>query len=353
MNSTNQSPDDVIRAALARVAGMAGDGARVRAALADRPRLHRQRRALVLAAGTVTAGAALAPALLTLRGPARVDIRPAPLSPAPPPGGNRIVAMRWRPTWLPEGYVEVGRIATVDDPGTGFQQRTWRLPGGSPDGLDHSIYLQAGSHDWFGLGQVSWRPSATLGWFPEEVFEEPSRGTPQVVFGVSSEETLAVALPNSGPEGMDLADRIARSVEPEPSAGCEIPLELGWLPASLSGHQLVRLEGDGSGELSVALRVEPGGALEPTVNAAVGSWPTFRFRCDEQITVRGQSTCSWTDPPDSGGLWIRLDDGREAYLSVDLSGLDGSPELDVADLVGMADSLRIGPPPDSSWAGRR
>jgi RNA polymerase sigma factor (sigma-70 family) len=166
-------------------------------------------------------------------------------------------------------------------------------------------------------------------------------------------ETLAVALPNAGDDGMELADRIASSVVADMTAGCEVPLEFGWLPAGVTGHQLVKLEGDGMHELTIEIRIEPGGWLPPSIHVALGSWPTVRWRCDEQVTMRGRSGCSWTDPPVAGGIHLALDDGREVYLACDLSGLDDPPELDAADLVRIADSLRIGPPPDASWAGRR
>jgi hypothetical protein len=48
-----------------------------------------------------------------------------------------------------------------------------------------------------------------------------------------------------------------------------------------------------------------------------------------------------------------LDGDRVLYVRLDLGTLADPPELDLADVVRVAESLRVGPDPDISWFGRR
>jgi len=151
--------DDEIRAALEHVASQAPDPARVRAHLSARTRRHRQRRVLLMAGGAVGAAVAIGgPAVVLSRrkpppapaSPSLPDVRtwpnlPSPTpEPAPAPGTGR-VPLRYRPAYLPEDFLEVFRIVSVD--GHVFQAREWhhqdpRLPEVNPGAITLTLDLE-------------------------------------------------------------------------------------------------------------------------------------------------------------------------------------------------------------------
>lgn len=365
--------DEMIRAAMHRVADTAPDGARVRAALAHRSRRYRQRRALLLAGGATAAVAAVAGpvALVVRRRPVRIEAGlpnlADPAAPPEPAGGNSFVPLRWRPTWLPEGYVEVSRTVTASDPAGGLQVRSWwRVGSGSgPAGGEDYLHLHAGPTDWF--GDQSWRRPATVNGAPGGLAHEPGQVS-QVVWQPTPGEMLAVGVTASGLDAIEVAERIAGSVVADGLSGCELPLVAGWLPDGVAGDHVVTVDTDELGDLRVQLRVQPPDRGMSLVDAVMGT-SVHRPGGWEPVTVRDLPGVGRVapDPDDrvpaagaevpiagpSGWVHVELADARQLFLSLELSGLADPPELALADVVRVAESLHIGPDPDTSWLGHR
>src|SRR6185369_3246812 len=134
------------------------DPARVRAHLSARARRHRQRRVLLMAGGAVGAAVAIGgPAVVLSRrkppptpaSPGLPDVRTAPNLPSPTPEpapapGNGRVPLRYRPAYLPEDFLEVFRIVSLN--GRVFQAREWHLDRGpteTPGAITLTVDLEA------------------------------------------------------------------------------------------------------------------------------------------------------------------------------------------------------------------
>ncbi|HZM79419.1 MAG TPA: hypothetical protein VFC19_27120 [Candidatus Limnocylindrales bacterium] len=150
--------NEAIRDALRVIAADAPSTRDVLAGLAERQRLHRQRRLLVTVAGVGAAAATAGLAGLSVRQLLASDDA-FPSIVGGPGGGWLQVPLRHRPTWLPGGYGQAGAArrpgrrqpgrghvpdlgvpglgARADHPDGGVDRRVARFPGAQPADRPH------------------------------------------------------------------------------------------------------------------------------------------------------------------------------------------------------------------------
>lgn len=385
--------EDNIRAALDRVALRAPDPARVRARLAGRTQANAQRRALLVAGGAVAATAAVAgPAVLLYRQrysqlpflapnvPVLPDERTIPnLGPAtaePPAGpGNRRLVLPYRPTWLPDGYVEASRLVGLD--GAAFpMQRAWMRPA---DLLRSPAAQDSEPRPCVRLMLVDERHWAIENWhIPIKVNGvdgglAPHPGSnPQVLWPVGGGLNLAVSLWGLG-DDFTVAQRLARSVEPDEVTAVEMPLEFGWLPDLLQGWQTASIESTASSWVA-RLSVGTGGwygaagGITAELGPAVQPGPTGNAS-GGPATVRGREGLVYTYPFGGGWVYVELDDGLRLQVhggtvdnpapspaTVDTTHPQLAPPpigISRDELLQVVEELKIGTAPYVDWIGTR
>lgn len=308
---------DLIRAVFEEQADRAPGVTGLRAALAH-PERHRLRGVLVpMLVGVVVAVVAGVAATI-------IPTDHSQRSGNPPPPRNLVVEMPYQPTSLPAGFVEVGRAVHVAD-------RSWRRSFNDPRSTAPALFLNGvpGSEQPTGTplpigdraGAIALTgDSATVEW----------RESPRLL--------LRVVVPG-GPDRAQLAQDIARSVIADPGASLTVPAEFDWLPDRMAdgwvevsvdsqGLDVVWLQSEGSYDgvsaTVVRQRTTPSGA---------------------PVTVRGSQGDA--EPGTSSGqgrsVNVRLSDGR--WLQVE-------GDVRPADLLHVADTVRVGPAQHYPWLGR-
>jgi hypothetical protein len=338
--------DDAVRDALEHLAQHAPGPDRVLLRLAAHDRTRRQRRALTLVGGAVAAGVAVGAPLVLLgkhHSPAPGG-SPSPFAdpsadPSPSIVNDRIT-MRYRPTWLPDGMVETSRGVGSPDPNdTSAQSRSWHnaasgqtvtLGVTGPNTIDVTGLRRVAVHGGSGwVEDMAGRPSLTVFWQAEP--------------GVY----LQVFVDGIQPRSTTLAVQIANSVTADGVSVLELPVAFGWLPdgyrisersmAAAPHGWLARTRADNGMPLPQLSGVDV--SIGAEADQVVGPKPGMTAP-PTSVTVRGV-TGTFVIPdillvPLPGGLWLRVSGGRGQ-----------------ADLVRIADTLRIGPVPDLGWLGTR
>lgn len=332
--------DQSIRAALERMADQAPDPERIRAGLARRTRVHRQRRALLLAGGAAAAvGVVGVPTVLTLR----PRLHGHTLSGAGP------VTLRYRPAWLPDHFVESDRSVTVRDGQSVYESRLWR-PSEDVRG-DQDRYSPAAS--------------ISLSLSPEGV-ELSSRTAPVTVHGVEGGLFREGATLDGRPihrvswpaaadtflsvhvMGIDDTDevalRVAESVEPDGEALVEPGVEPGWIPDLVDPDPYSLVVSDSG--YGVETRLSMGGECSPALSFHLGGiWAGPPVTPDQRRTetVRGTSVLLYL-AEHSWSVHLVLDDGRNLVI-------DAGQGVSDDDLLRVWAQLRIHPAPDLRWMG--
>jgi hypothetical protein len=353
--------EDVLRAALHRQADRAAPPGRVLAGMRNRARIRRRRTGIAAAASALAvAGTAVAVPFIASSGtgPPTTNTTVQPGSTTSTPGVRPTrVPVRFLPTWLPDGVdgVETGvstRPTMVERHGgiryfgdVGMISLNW--VGGHMGMIGDMETVQingaAGKHSvQGGFRYLQWRP-------------EP---------GTTIQLTVREAV------GKQDALRIANSVRPS-AVVVEVPMELGWIPADLdrTGGQVhvagtaVELAVDAGmtsrstgsqGSTSTAepppsqVRLEPARSLSatvaPTTDAPAGGEPvTVNGRPGRYLEVPEQSELRGIGP--TCYLVVELGDGRTLTVvgkSVNV------PVWTRADLLRVAEAVRVGPNPDVS-----
>jgi hypothetical protein len=338
--------DDSIRDALEHLAQHAPDPDRVLLGLAGRDRARRQRRALTIAGGAVAAGVAVGGPLVLLRdrhpaGPAGVagpSARPSPSS--SPSIVNDRIPMRYRPTWLPDGMREISRIAGPFSPDSDPRQqiRTWRVGTGG-----QSVQLQVGgadSVDTAGLRHTTVRGAA--GW----VDQRSGRPSVGVIWQPQPGVWLQVVVEGVAPGSTTVPLRVANSVTPDGSSMLEVPVAFGWLPDGITRAAQRTVASTAHGWESLVAADDGKGP----VGAPVGVSATLGTAAD--VLVLNQKPGSTQSPGSTTARGVAATFVSPHILMVALPdglGLRVAGEASQADLVRVADALRIGPVPDLSW----
>ncbi|MER7273348.1 hypothetical protein ABT369_02715 [Dactylosporangium sp. NPDC000244] len=307
--------EPLIHAAFEAIAATAPPPERVRARIAARARVHRQRRTLLVGAGALGGAAAATAVGVPLLARSGSGVPAGPAAPSVAAG----TPFRFGPGWLPDGVSEQYRQVTVMPSDAAFfgSRRSW-LPPGVAYPEDHSpapgITLTIGER--FGdadagepvtLGQARGRLAvtdmATVSWEHE--------GTPIRV--------TAYQLPNQA----DLAVRVARSLTRSAST---LPLNLTvGFPARFGGR------------LTLAVHPRPGGWL-----TSVTSETLDRTRSAMVVASTGEApkhTYAQFGRPGGITLWVPDEQDPSANFTRD--------EVDQA-LMDLAFKA-----PDLSWVGGR
>ncbi|KHD73390.1 hypothetical protein [Actinoplanes utahensis] len=349
--------------ALLTIAGRAHDPAPLATRIMTRSRNQRQRRSLLVAAaaaGTAAAGgiaawprrpAPPAPPATT----AGLPSSPAPsLSPSPSAGPAAARAtMLYRPTWMPTGYAETSRVATVPGTGPVAQTRSWLR--GSDE--EHPIHLFLGART---ADSVTGMKPGTLG--GRKAWLNPDGANPhQVSVEVGDGLILNVSV-HQEKDRVEIARHVAASIRPDGQSAVAVSLSFGWLPENCGGPLQVDVNGTGRAYDQALRRRETGGEDRDAVEALLTSltWPD---RDAEKVTLRGRPGLLWayeeapcsSDSPAGSATSCGF---RVPNAVVDLGGRRLHVRLMPwaskrrEDLIRVVDEIRIGPAPDVSWLPR-
>jgi hypothetical protein len=326
--------DDEIRAALHYVASRAPDPAGVRIHLAGLTRRHRQRRALLMAGGGVGVAVAIGVPAVILSGggppsvpsprydgPDLPDVRtwpnlpsPAP-EPAPGPGNTR-VPLRYRPTYLPDGFGEVFRI--VSGGGGAFQAREWHELGvfTNPAAISLSVAPDADLPISDRSQEITVNGASAL-------LAPPDAEVQQVVWSIGDGLSLSVEARHLE-DGWTVVQDVARSIGPDGVAGLEVPLSFGYLPPDLTREWRLIIEPDGDQWVASLDLIRDRSAL-------------LMARLGPHIVSSGQ------------GAFVTLASG----LGLDVAVPGNSHLVAADDLVRVANGLTVGSPPYVEWIWQR
>ncbi|GAB3143526.1 hypothetical protein GCM10027258_30720 [Amycolatopsis stemonae] len=319
MTRREHETETLIRESLDRLAARAPDGHAVREALADagRRRHAPARLALVAAAVVVlVAGVFAGTQLIT--------------STDPVPAAGRPV-LGYGPGWLPPGFTEQYREG---GPGIAPQVRRWFA---GPAEVTLSVYSTA-DPEW---SQTELRIAA----IHDQVLVggrvamiTGDTGTTALITWLADDDHVLTARVSGIPDARVVALRIAQGVTATP-VGVRGELRFGALPAGLTERSAaVRGTGpaDATTELTAADPARPSAVVRVTAGAGSpgvnGAAPVI-VRGGQGFFVAGQEAM----------VAVRLSSGR--WLTV--SG--PRPE---AELVAVADGVRLDPSPDYQWLGR-
>jgi hypothetical protein len=359
-----------IRAALERLAWQAPGPERVASNLSRRIKRYRQRRTL-LTVGTVAAGSLVVgvPAYLVLRpdrDPPPIGKLPTP-PPEPSPGtGNPRARMFVRPTWLPEGLIEVGREGS-----TGAhprQSRRWAVPEildatqtGNLEAVARTpqVGLEVRPVDppveypspwpiespppttrYEPLGRP---PNTTVQGRPAYIGESGPRSC-EAYWQRHDGLLVSLHVGNTGGDLTETIRRIAESVVDDDIAGVEAGVSFGWLPPRVPASPLI-VSAFGTGDVWTQT-IRTLGNDAPTVVAEIGTYPfEAGFDNPTKVTVRGTAA-----EYALGSLRVRLDSARWLHV-VGPNVADADQER--RDVLRIADEIVIGPPAYREWMGRR
>lgn len=331
--------DDLIRDTVRSQEELAVDPDRVRAGLPARAARRQRARTRTMLA-TVAAGVAVAVAVpvVILGDNGTVETAAVPQATMP---------LQYRPTWLPDGYVEDFRGTPSSGPGVG---RGWRST--APESADRS-----NPHITMVVSPRS----------PENVDRAPNvdiNGVPGYLGGGSviwdvGKTRFLIAAPF--PEEDML--RIARSVEPDPTR-IRLPVQFNWLPDG--GAEWTRKVDDPGVKVTGFSATEYEATVlvydsQHYVQASVG---TSDFSYGElhgrEVVVNGRTAVLAQDVdldptsknmPSNWVLLMDLDDGRQ--LLVHSGATKDSPPLSEGDFLRVVENIQLDANPDVGWLGQR
>jgi hypothetical protein len=293
--------------------------------------------------------------------PATVWLRRS--DPAAAPGAkptradNPRVRLPWRPTWVPEGLVERYRSAGFEGDATTDWLRQWGpSPGSAADqaGLP-AVSLRMARRD--DLPKAGRRVS--VNGQPAYVYNEAGGPECGVTWLAAPHQLLTASVTKMSLTGdpEEVALRVARSVAADPAAALEVSVGFGWLPTGFRGDKHT---------FALGVSVDRGATVSPksrvenvlTHGRAGSAFLTIgghQSRPDgaEPATVRDRPGWVASRELVDGEVYVALADGRPFGLAVQAGSRPKSPLWTRADLVRIADEVRLGPTPDLSWIGRR
>lgn len=363
----NPDIDDLVRDAVRRQEALAVDPERIRARLPARAaRQHRTRRIATLAAIGVAAAAVAVP-VIVLRDPDPGGSGPAASSTAAPTTGPAIPglatgALKYRPTWLPDGMVERYRaVPLVSTPGPkDTTTRQWQSTSVDDEASGHiglaywpSVRSPADTAIppvMTGEGGLSDRaPSHEV-----DINGNPGQYDTEVVtWQVDADTKLMLYAPGTG-LSEDVMLRIARSVVPDTTA-LRAPLRVDWLPDGIAG-EFLDVSGDSPSQWSARIFAD---GERGYVSTSVGT--RAPAASGEQLPLAGGRTANLAqvDEEDSARgyrtRWVlTVDLGNGRYLTVLGGDVPGGPvnALSREDMVRVAENVVLDPSPDLTWLGR-
>jgi hypothetical protein len=322
MTRSEHETETLIRESLDRLAARAPDGHAVREALARADRRRRGPARLALVAAAVVAlvvGVVAGTQLLT-----RPDVVPAASRPV----------LAYGPGWLPAGFTEQYREG---GPGITPQVRRWFA---GPGSITLSAYSTA-DPEWSttALKIASLRDQALV--HGRVAMLTGSGDAAQLTWLADDEHVLCASIAGI-PESRAVAQRFADAVTAEP-VGVHGELQFGPLPAGLA-ERSAAVRGTGPGDAATELTAaDPARPSVPVVRVTAGPHPPGVTGA-APVTVRGVA-----------GFFVAPEKGKAAMVAVRLpSGrwLTVSGPRPGAELVTVADGVRLDPAPDYRWLGR-
>ncbi|MEV0898243.1 hypothetical protein [Actinoplanes sp. NPDC049802] len=346
--------DEMLRDALTSIADRAHDPGPVAAGIAALARVRRQRRGLLVAAAAV-AGTAAGTAVLLRPAAERAAPVAAPPTPSPTvsktPAETR-VPLLYRVGWVPTGYAETGRTATLPGTGPGRQTRSWQRGDDDTD-LIH-LFLQPRTED-----ALAGRTQGTIG--GRRCWQTTDPEQPLQIFLDAGDGMLLGVFVVKAADRAKTARRVADSIEPDGASVCAVSLVFGWLPERLTGPVTASINGDRSG-WTESLSLESGeGRLDVTllreVSTPKGEPATLRGVPGTVLMGGEIQDCgdAISPPPDDPAATCR---GRVASSArIDLGGtrilrVTTRAEVTREELIRIMNELVLGPKPDVSWLPR-
>jgi hypothetical protein len=338
--------DDELRAAFEALADRAPHPARLQAGLADATRRHRQRRSLLLAAGTAVAGGgALAAAFASGRTVPQPGRTPT-LTPVPTPTlpANPRIPLSYGPGFLPAGLTE--RIRSVVVNGAHEFTRVWASEATSDD-EQLSLGLFVPRHYVPSGTRTTINGRAARSW----------GGAKGAGIDLTVPEGILEILANGFADNAGAALAVAESIQPD-DATLEIPFGLGWLPVGWSaiGATVESFEASPRQQSEgIAAAV---GDFNLVVNFEIHPGPAPLWPDGEAVTVRGlpglwhrrDATTIDIGVPMPDSRWLRAHLKRGTW---DKTGAIDQVLTTEEDALRIVEELRIGPPAAYEWAGPR
>jgi hypothetical protein len=328
-----------VRQAFERIAGAAADPDRLRAKVTARIRTHRQRRALLISAGTAVGAAAVGvPAFLWLgREPKTYPV-----------GEGISLPLHVRPTWIPDGTVAHSRAVNHVSPL--WESQLFATPGFDsnpqtvvvPGSVGVLIYVE----DLSGAQPLGGAPSTDVNGSPA-VVASTRESTTSVQWTLADGLIATVsAIAAIDPDArLQMALRVARGLVTDGLTSVAIALRF----ADMDDPAFTTVEVGGTPDNWRQQLVSPRASATLTSTRPQGG-------DGEPATIRGRSgtvaaggqvghDTGLTTPPQ---LRVQLDDGRWLWVqAVDLSDTGGRDLV-----IEIAETMTIGPNPDLSWLGR-
>jgi hypothetical protein len=335
-----------VRQALERIAGAAGEPDRLRAQVTARIRTHRQRRALLISAGSAVGAAAVGvPAFLWLHREPRSF----------PVGEGTSVPLHVRPTWLPDGVLSYSRqvahpSAIPESQFFGSPEAIAARPGSTGAGSLTGQSLSVGVVDTTTLD-----PSSQ----PGVLVEEPNtdvNGVPAFIgagSGVADVEQVTWRLADGlvgsvtgfgwATQTREIVLRVARGLVSDGLTSAAVAMRFGAvLPSVPNEPEGVSVSGSPAAWIQTLQK--------GLVTAQLTPADPNRGAFSERVTARGRpGTLSRAGAYQPAQLLVHLDDGRWLYLLYQpfSSDADGGDEI-----IQIAETMVIGPNPDLNWLGR-
>jgi hypothetical protein len=264
--------------------------------------------------------------------------------------GNSAIRLRYRPTWLPDGFVEFERATTVEaGPGELRQRRTWYPEGTSPavpaDTPRIVLELAPPLAQW----QIAaWRTPVRVNGARGGLGTSDS--VPVLLWEAGDGLNLGLSVSGfSDNRGMALA--IARSVVPDNLSTVEVSLSFGWRPEI--PYSVVEYEtGPGGSSLAVvaaypAMVADQSAYLRITLDRQ----ETDTIYETEPVTLRG-ARGRWYRNTTGVIVWLTLPDGRLLQARA-LRAVHPDLYLTDDDVLRAIEELQIGPRPANHWISTR
>jgi hypothetical protein len=338
------STEEMIKQAFDKQAGRAGDHRRVLAEVTRRTSSRRRIGALgivLLTAGV--AAAVVTPVVLfsggSLGPPAPDD--PAQASAETVPPGTPV--LKYQPAWLPEKATEQYRMS---DPG-GKLARGWKVAGTAGPKSDSLINLTLEKAT--GLPDRSdfpmERTSVDINGVQGQLLDRGAGATDFdrsafVEWMVAPGERLTVRVDRMA-DTKDVVLRIAQSVRPDGNAAVVRNVSFGWLPAGVTEGEF---QVSGTKPTDVAVLTVAPGDHHVTARIDRNKPGSDTPGASSPVTVRGKQGVYIAATELSGEVRAPLDNGL--WLAV----LGRVPK---ADLVKIADTMKISPDVQYPWIGQR
>jgi hypothetical protein len=307
--------EELIKAALAKGADRAPHPGQIINAL-NTPR-RRGRPALLAIVGAVVVIAAIT-IPIAFRTPA-VNTPAPPATQYTPAPAPRTILMKYKPTYIPAGFVERSRDADIDG---GEQIRNWM---NSNDWAFHLMVYTPRSPRWPEM-ILPGRTPAEIGGLPGLPGWIDGSGKLAEVWWQPDKETVIKVQVYGPPDAREQAKAIAPSVVPDGVAFIRPPMSFGTLPDKLN-RVAVEVYGSSPATGQTWLRASINGSNTRYIRARVAPKGTARLN-------------GWN-------VVVPTPDGREIELVY-----NSGSTLTEAHALAIAQAIKVEAEPDFSWVGR-